>query len=323
MKYYIWLTVSVLVNAAIFIFCTKYLQKTGSPGRSSTISSPLSVASESTICMMMPVTSRGILFDVRSGLKVTDLPLTSKFLPSFFNTIEKNYQYRIYVAYDYGDLWFDNYANLEELFAFFKKMKSDSVALSFSVELKTIILYGIDRRITAIWNTIANKAYKDGCDYFYPANDDFLIITDKWTSAAISALKACSVAPNFGIAVFRDISSCMYPTFHLVHRTHIKLNDEIYYPLPSHGAHQDPWIYSHYRGWDCAFFLKDYEVKNHIGINVNSRYEYGPQNFTHWIARSRVEMYRKLNTLSSIYRQDHIEERYLLSNLKDSWILPC
>jgi hypothetical protein len=57
------------------------------------------------VCMMVPVVSRGIKANVATGLKVTDLHLISVFLPSFFNTIEPNYRYTVYVGYDYGDEW--------------------------------------------------------------------------------------------------------------------------------------------------------------------------------------------------------------------------
>jgi hypothetical protein len=54
---------------------------------------------------MVPVVSRGIKANAATGLKVTDLHLISVFLPSFFNTIEPNYRYTVYVGYDYGDEW--------------------------------------------------------------------------------------------------------------------------------------------------------------------------------------------------------------------------
>ncbi|CAF1493313.1 unnamed protein product, partial [Adineta ricciae] len=140
--------------------------------------------------------------------------LLHTFIPSVLNTIEIQYNYHLYIGYDRDDP------------CYIKNTSSSD----FRVYIKTNVLYGIDQRITAIWNILAAIAYKDDCDYFYPANDDLQLRTKGWTSAAIQLLQSCGVASNFGIVAFRDISACEYPTFHLTHRKHLDLHDGIYYP---------------------------------------------------------------------------------------------
>ncbi|CAF1498594.1 unnamed protein product, partial [Adineta steineri] len=215
---------------------------------------------------MLPVTSRGTPHNVSVGIQLLDLPLVSVFIPSFLATIESDYDYRLYIGYDYGDMWYDNDTNWDKLLSFITTRITDSSHLRLNVSVRPILLFGVEQRITPIWNTLATAAYKDMCDYFYPANDDILIRTKGWTSAAIRTLKTCVVASNFGIVTFKDLNNCVMPTFHLVHRTHLDLHEGIYYPLPTHGDGQDPWIFGVYRPWKCAFFIEHYELKNRVVI---------------------------------------------------------
>jgi hypothetical protein len=280
------------------------------------------LSSRLSICMMLPVTSRGISYNKTLGLRFSDLPLVHSFLPSLLNTIEEQYSYRLYIGYDYGDPFYDNASNWATLLKIFNSYATKGEHSRFHVQFNPRILYGIDQRITAIWNTLAAIAYNDSCDYFYPANDDLHLATSGWTTAAIRELQKCPVANNFGVVAFRDLSACGYPTFHLTHRTHLDLHDGIYYPLPSHGAHQDPWIFSMYRAWNCAFFLSKYELRNHIGISVIARYDYGVSQLPQWIQRSRLILFNRLLALpSSRYNQSHVNSNDLNSQI--DWLVPC
>ncbi len=278
-------------------------------------------SSRLSICMMLPVTSRGIIHNLSLGPRLIDLPLVHTFIPSFLKTIEDKYDYRLYLGYDYNDAWYDNEKNLRDLVNLFDTYMRNASWSGYHVELRPIMLFGIDKRITAIWNTLAATAYKDLCDYFYPANDDLQFRTKGWTSAAVHELEKCVVASNFGVVAFRDLSACSFPTFHLTHRTHLDLHDGIYYPLPAHGAHQDPWIFGMYRIWNCAFFLPQYELRNHVGISVTARYEYGNgSQLVYWITRSRRQLYNRLLS-SSRYDQDFIKPSNLYSQM--DWTVPC
>jgi hypothetical protein len=220
----------------------------------------------------------------------------------------------ILFRYDNESKWLETMSHIE------KSLKDYSY---LNILIKRVILYGIDRRITAIWNTIANVAYRDGCDYYYPANDDIHLIEYGWTTAAIELLRSCTVKPNFGIVAFRDVTLCDFPTFHLVHRTHIELNDGVYYPLPSHGSWQDPWIFSQYKPWNCSFFLFNYTLKNHVNLK-GDRYDHGAEpNLVGWLQRSRTELYRKVQNLSSIYDQSKVNFSALTENIYRSWKVPC
>ncbi|CAF1648523.1 unnamed protein product [Rotaria magnacalcarata] len=237
--------------------------------------------------------------------------------------MEDQYDYRLYIGYDYGDSWYDNASNWQDLSIFIKRESTQTGRSKTKLSFRAIILFGIDQRITAVWNTIASVALKDQCDYFYPANDDLELITKGWTSGAIHALKSCHVASNFGIATFRDVTVCMAPTFHLVHRTHLDFHNGFYYPIPAHGAAQDPWIYSLYRPWRCAFVLKQYQIRNHIGLTSGPRYDYADRSrLDQWIQRGRRELYGRLSTFnSSRYNQSFVN--YSLLNLDLNWDTPC
>ncbi|CAF1516953.1 unnamed protein product [Adineta ricciae] len=273
--------------------------------------------------MLLPVSSRGVNQMKLDGLRLSDLPLVHTFIPSVLNTIEIQYTYQLYIGYDRDDPWYDNEKNWSDLINFIHSYIRNTSSSDFRVDIKANVLYGVDQRITAIWNILAAIAYKDGCDYFYPANDDLQLRTKGWTSAAIQLLQSCGVASNFGIVAFRDISACEYPTFHLTHRKHLDLHDGIYYPLPSHGAHQDTWIFSVYRAWNCSFFLPQYQLKNHVGLSVKARYDYGDDSkITFWVRRSRKYLYNRLMNFSTTdYNQSLIDLSHINSHVELK--VPC
>lgn len=276
------------------------------------------------VCLMVPVTSRGIEYNKDKGLLLSDLPLVHTFIPSLLNTIEKHYDYWLYIGYDIDDPWYDNETNWRTLMNFIQIKSRETTHAKLRLNVRPVKLYGIDKRITAIWNSLAATAYRDLCDYFYPANDDLQFQTEGWTSSAIRRLKKCTFASNFGIVAFKDIAACDYPTFHLTHRTHLDLHDGIYYPLPFHGAHQDPWIFSVYRPWKCAFVLHHLKVKNHIGLEGGkARYEYGDsQRLVFWVQLSRQRLYKRLSSLSSFhYDQSFINLSRLTTDVELK--IPC
>ncbi|CAF1424413.1 unnamed protein product [Adineta ricciae] len=271
--------------------------------------------------MMLPVTSRGVVYNQSVGILLSNLPLAHSFIPTLVKTAEDQYEYRLYIGYDYGDSWYDNISNWQHLSDFIRlQLKANRSGLR--VTFRGIRLHAMEQRLTPVWNTLAQVAQKDQCDYFYPANDDMQLLTKGWTSAAVEALRSCPVASNFGIAAFKDVGVCMVPTFHLVHKTHLELHGGIYYPVPSHGAGQDPWIFAVYRPWKCAFHLKQYEIKNHIGLASGPRYKYvdAPQ-FGRWIQRGRQELYNRLSLSQSLYNQSFVNSSQL--NFDIVWDLPC
>ncbi|CAF1685702.1 unnamed protein product, partial [Adineta ricciae] len=163
---------------------------------------------------------------------------------------------------------------------------------------------------------------KDRCDYFYPANDDLQIRSYGWTTAAIQSLNSCRVAKDFGTVTFKDITLCRYPTFNLVHRTHLDLHEGVYYPVPSHGAHQDLWIFGLYELWQCSFYLSEHQVANHVGIGLNTRYKYGnSDDVEKWIKRSRWTLFQKLQSLPHLYNQSFINSSQIDNNIRTE--VPC
>lgn len=149
--------------------------------------------------------------------------------------------------------------------------------------------------ITGIWNFIASEAYHaHKCDYFYPANDDLVLITAGWTARAVERLAACPLRPNFGVAAFTDIWLYSSPTFHLTHRTHLDLFGGLYYPIPSEGAHQDSWAFSVYQEWGCGTKFSSVKVRNRVRnatTTAGGRYDYNSNaeacDALEWIAASR------------------------------------
>lgn len=203
---------------------------------------------------MIPVTSRGCPDDPHAQ------PVAVTALPSIRATLPKGHLVRIYVGYDSDDLrWADN------------GWRADALAPFADLSIRRVPIYAMGQRITAIWNWMARRCYDDGADYFVAANDDLLFQTP-WGDESVRMMSERGLS----LLAWHDDSFPGFPTFHMSAREHLDVFGGVYYPLPFHGAHQDPWIYDVYRQYGRAELCDQIRVRNHVGGST-VRYEYGPQ----------------------------------------------
>ena len=72
---------------------------------------------------------------------------------------------------------------------------------SYPFEFHFVPLYGSEKTglITYYWNTLALRGYVDGCDYFFPSNDDLEFLNKGWLEEAVTTLEThCHLGPNTG-----------------------------------------------------------------------------------------------------------------------------
>jgi hypothetical protein len=174
------------------------------------------------------------------------LSLTKICMPSIFITIERMYDYHIYIGIDKGDY-----------------LESVLEKLEMSDRVKAVFSTGTT--FTRSVNAMARKAYQDGMDYLVRVNDDSSFETKNWTSRGISVLRHYSPS-NIGV---------VGPTCHqgnrailthdMVHRTHLDIFD-FYYPPYFDNWWSDNWITRVYSS-DRSTKLASWIIKHHTGYH--------------------------------------------------------
>ena len=130
------------------------------------------------IGLLIPCTSKG-----RNLWKnVDDTYLINLTLKHFLLTQDKEHEYVIYIGYDYDDRIFSVEEQQFKINRFSYVFKN----VSFQFIKYTDIPKG---HVTKMWNVLFEKAYNDGCDYFYQCGDDIVFHTKGWVNSCIDILK--------------------------------------------------------------------------------------------------------------------------------------
>eukprot|EP00188_Purpureofilum_apyrenoidigerum_P006417 Plantae.Rhodophyta-Purpureofilum_apyrenoidigerum.ctg9987.p1 GENE.Plantae.Rhodophyta-Purpureofilum_apyrenoidigerum.ctg9987~~Plantae.Rhodophyta-Purpureofilum_apyrenoidigerum.ctg9987.p1 ORF type:complete len:419 (-),score=40.31 Plantae.Rhodophyta-Purpureofilum_apyrenoidigerum.ctg9987:270-1526(-) len=195
------------------------------------------------------------------------------FLASFVESVDpqrdQDVVFSIFYGYDAQDPVFGQPDLLASFHAHAKAMTS-----GIPVDFHFRPLFGLDGRLTGIWNDLARSAYHKGCDYFFMSNDDMALYTKGWASTVIDSFETSKHrrCKYLGIVRFRDRwANWALFTFHVSSRLHMEIFDETYYRVPYYNSHNDLWI--HY-------------VYKHVGSNLNKSLQ----------VRNRVNDFRSLNS---------------------------
>ncbi|GAQ83776.1 hypothetical protein KFL_001610170 [Klebsormidium nitens] len=136
-------------------------------------------------------------------------------------------------------------------------------------------------QICDIWRDLAALAYRDvSCDYYVLLGDDVHILTAGWMSNVEEAYgdfeKRLGVY-GFGCVALNDISFPGFPTFPIMHRTHMDAFGGVNI-VPDAFTNQDgdPWLFEIYKRWRCARILEDVVLENAVGGQSAPRYARHP-----------------------------------------------
>ncbi|KAL4231098.1 hypothetical protein ACF0H5_008681 [Mactra antiquata] len=197
--------------------------------------------------VLIPSTTRGIRFQ---GIEKFSLFKIS--LPSFYKTMQTEYDYTIYVGIDINDTLNSCIHDIE----------------GFGDNIIVVRVNG--STFTKAVNTIAEKAVQDGADYLVRVNDDTQFVTNKWTSLCIESLQSFE-PPNIGVVgplCLRDKETILTQDF--VHVTHFHIFG-FYYPPQLDNWWADDWITLVYEpsrskrllAWEVKHFRREkrYRVK--------------------------------------------------------------
>ena len=128
------------------------------------------------IGILIPSTTKGL-----NCKSYKDTHFYKIFLRSFIKTYTRNFNYKIYLVVDDDD---DIYKKEEEV----NKIKK-FISLLQNIEIEFISSNGIDKGwVTKMWNRAFQRAYDDGCDYFYQCGDDIEFMDSNWVNICIDKL---------------------------------------------------------------------------------------------------------------------------------------
>ncbi len=128
------------------------------------------------IGVLIPSTSRG-----RNWKSIKESYLYNCLLKSLLLTRESGYKYHVYVVIDDDDPIYSNPNEKKELYRFTNVFQQ--------LELIFLSSNGIPKGwVTHMWNRAFQKAYDDGCEYFFQCGDDIVFQEHGWTKNSIAKL---------------------------------------------------------------------------------------------------------------------------------------
>ena len=129
------------------------------------------------IGVLIPSTSRG-----RNWNSIKDSYLYNCLIKSLLLTCDTGYDYHIYIVVDDDDTIYSNPTEKNELLRFTK--------VFHHLHIHFLSSKGIPKGwVTHMWNRAFQKAYDDGCDYFFQCGDDIVFKEHCWTKNSIAKLQ--------------------------------------------------------------------------------------------------------------------------------------
>ncbi|EKX32560.1 hypothetical protein GUITHDRAFT_46116, partial [Guillardia theta CCMP2712] len=192
--------------------------------------------SQPIIAIILGSTSRGYRWD-----SLEESPLVMVLLSSLLRTLEQGFEYRMYVGFDAGDLFYDDEKRREELTQWFEKhVSSPAKDKGITARFASVRFLNVLRKPGPIFNFLAAAAFEDGADFVYRINDDTEFRT-LWAGAFVSSLAAFD-PPFLGVVgPTCEDGNRKILTHDFVHRTHSYIF-QTYYPVVLSDWWMDDWI---------------------------------------------------------------------------------
>jgi hypothetical protein len=178
------------------------------------------------VALIIPSTSKNRSWDSPND------SLLYKTIVSFKQSTNDNFEYKLYIGYDYDDCFYNNKDNI----TFYE---NQGIAIEF-------IQLNVEKgHVTKMWNILAMRAYNDGFDYLYACGDDIIFNNTGWMDECINVLLQNN---NIGLTgpITTDGNSFIL-TQCFVHRTHIDIFN-FFYPEEIKNWYCDDWINLVYTG---------------------------------------------------------------------------
>ena len=186
----------------------------------------------------------------RDWTKFDETYLINYTLKSFLITYNQEHEYTFYVGIDREDKIYDNKDIQIKILRFVSIMKN--------INLKFMYMDKIPKgHLTLMWNRLFDKAYDDGCEYFFQCGDDIEFTTKNWVNDCIEILTR-----NNNIGVAGPINNNVrILTQSFVSRKHKELFN-YYFPPEIINWCCDDWINEVYKRLNSFFPLCQHFCKN-------------------------------------------------------------
>jgi hypothetical protein len=188
---------------------------------------------------------------------ILDTPLQKHLIQSIAQSVKArellDWDIHLYVAVDDDDIFWVHKNHMQELW----------------IPSWLTLTFGIFPRVPnhIPFNDIARVAYRHGAEYFCRVNDDSDFVTAGWITLGMNALRNFD-PPNLGVIgpTCPDGNTAIL-THDMVHRTHMEVFHQNYYPPEFHNWYLDDWITFQYQeetiGVSLYMKLKEWTVRHH------------------------------------------------------------
>ena len=239
-----------------------------------------------------------------TNINLANTALAVVLIPSLLATYEPTkFEYMLYIGVNEGDALYENPATQRQLQAMlhniFVKISPQRVLQKHRIP----------------FNEILREAVADGADFLVRVNDDTEFVTPGWTSMGVAALHELS-PPNIGVVgpIVKGLKgggpkiNSEILTHDMVHKVHLEIFKNTYYPPVFINQFIDDWITLSYG--DRTIFVEDWKVIHHtqfLGTRYNADAAMGKQvqpevrrakeqikdylNTCGWSSRSWLHMY--------------------------------
>jgi len=120
------------------------------------------------IAIVLGTTSRGFRWS-----RLSESPLVKILLASIERTLEAGFEYRVYVGFDAGDLFYDDDDRRADIARWFSKhVQAPAARRNISIKFATLRFLNVLRKPGPIFNFLAASAFADDADFVYRINDD-------------------------------------------------------------------------------------------------------------------------------------------------------
>ncbi|KAL9644613.1 hypothetical protein ABK040_015352 [Willaertia magna] len=219
------------------------------------------------IALGIPTTSKKL-----QSTEINTLPLVrilGRGLAYSIQMSDKNkhagFLYKIYVAYDEHDSFFENTKIRKEI-----KQHIGNILKERPFQMTMIKVKNTRGWVPVIWNFLFQQAMEDGADYFFQMNDDIKVATRNWGEILHNLFQQSPYTPGFGVIGPKDIDNEETMTQAIVSKVHYKIFGYLY-PSVFKNWYSDDWIGLLYRPFEAAFATE--KIKVHNTNRVGTRYE--------------------------------------------------
>lgn len=223
--------------------------------------------------ILLPITSRGLEAPEKSldNLRLFAQSLARTTWRDTHELGAVRFRVKVYLGIDADDEYLQSSAWNDKELNVTESVLSGEGIVDFSTEICDVPR----GHVCAIWRHCANRAWKEGADYFVLMGDDVVLLDEGWMRDVHEQFKLIAqqerVPQGMGCVAFTDVTFPGMPTFPIIHRTHMNIFDGQVIPDTFVNQDGDPFLFQLYRKWGCSQMIS-LRISNGIGGSLPARY---------------------------------------------------